>query len=109
MKLPACRALLPLLSVAVACAAEPAAEGNRLPKQSPFLPPAGASTTATPTETLEFAGVSAQVGKKPDLAFYDKSAKKRYWSTEGETKDGIAVLRYDARRQSAVVKVNGVE
>lgn len=109
MRFAARHAFLPLLSVAVACAAESATEAKPLPKHSPFLPPAGATTTAGPTETLEFAGVSAQVGKKPDLAFYDKSAKKRYWITEGETKDGIAVLRYDARRQSAVVKVNGVE
>ena len=98
---------LPLVLAAAACAAE-TTSGTSLPRQSPFLPPGGAAPTAAPAETLEFTGVSL-IGTKADLVFHDKAAKKSHWIAEGDTKDGIAVLRYDARRQQAVVKVNGVE
>lgn len=80
-----------------------------LPKNSPFMPPAGsAPAVAAANETIEFAGVSS-VGKRTDLIFYDKSTKKSHWIAKGETKEGIAVLNYDERREQAVVKVNGVE
>jgi len=80
-----------------------------LPKNSPFMPPAGsAPVAATANETIEFAGVSS-VGKRTDLIFYDKTAKKSHWIAKGETKEGIAVLNYDERREQAVVKINGVE
>lgn len=110
MKLTARLTCLSLLLAAVACAAESSAPaGTALPRHSPFLPAGGAPTAVTPAETLEFAGVSLVVGTKADLIFYDKTAKKTHWITEGETKDGIAVLSYDSRRQQAVVKLNGVE
>jgi hypothetical protein len=99
-------ALLSLLFAAAATAAE---KGLGLPKNSPFMP---AGTAAAPAEAaserIEFAGVSS-VGKKTDLIFYDKTAKKSHWIGLGETKEGIAVLTYDEQREQAVVKVNGVE
>jgi hypothetical protein len=94
-----------VLAGAVAVAAE---SGVGLPKQSPFASPAAAGAPTAANETIEFAGVSS-VGKRTDLIFYDKSVKKSHWIAEGESKEGISVLKYDARREQAVVKVNGVE
>jgi hypothetical protein len=81
-----------------------------LPKNSPFMPPAGSGQAAAAAtgENIEFAGVSA-VGKRTDLVFYDKAAKKSRWIGIGETKDGIELLRYDSRREQAVIRHNGVE
>jgi hypothetical protein len=94
-----------ILASAVAFAAE---VGVGLPKQSPFASPAAPGAPTAANETIEFAGVSL-VGKRTDLIFYDKSVKKSHWIAEGESKEGISVLKYDARREQAVVKVNGVE
>ena len=99
-------ALVPLF-LAVAASAADSAGG--LPKRSPFeLRDAPATPTATASETIEFAGVSSIVGKKTDLIFYDKTAKKSHWISKGETKEGISVVNYDERREEVVVKVNGV-
>src|SRR5687767_10315650 len=98
-------ALFPLL-VAAAIAADEKASG--LAKDSPFKLRGGSSgPTAAANETIEFAGVSS-VGKRTDLIFYDKTAKKSHWIAQGETKEGISVLNYDDRRDEAVVKINGV-
>jgi hypothetical protein len=99
-------ALFPLL-VAGAIAAEEKVSG--LAKETPFKLRGGPSTpTAAANETIEFAGVSS-VGKRTDLIFYDKTAKKSHWIAQGETKEGISVLNYDDRRDEAVVKINGVQ
>jgi hypothetical protein len=99
-------ALFPLL-VAVAIAADEKAGG--LAKESPFKLRGGPSAPAAgANETIEFAGVSS-VGKRTDLIFYDKTAKKSHWIAQGETKEGISVLNYDDRRDEAVVKINGVQ
>ena len=97
-----------LLTAAVASAAQ-SGSSTTLPKENPFGGPATTGPAAAATETLEFAGVSQVVGAKTRLVLYDKTLKKSHWIPEGETKDGIAVMRYDERRQQAVVKVNGVE
>lgn len=80
-----------------------------LPKQSPFSPSgaAGANQVAA-NETLEFAGVSS-VGKKTDVIIFDKATKRKHWIPIGETIEGISVVRYDASRDLAIVKVNGAE
>jgi hypothetical protein len=97
------------LIVAAAECAVSGAQSMALPKNSPFMPPAGAAgPTAAASETIEFAGVSS-VGKRTDLIFHDKSTKKSHWVGIGETKEGIAVLTYDNRREQAVIKLNGVE
>lgn len=99
-------ALLPLLLAGAAAAADP---GMGLPKNSPFVPANVAPAPAEGSgERLELAGVSS-IGKKTDLIFYDKIAKKSHWIGLGETKDGIAVLSYDEPREQVVVRVNGVE
>src|SRR5688500_14872751 len=98
-------ALVPLFLAVVVSAADPA---GGLPKRSPFeLRGAPATPTAATNETIEFAGVSSIVGKKTDLIFYDKTAKKSHWIAQGETKEGISVVNYDERREEVVVKVNG--
>lgn len=95
--------------VAVGVCAGAAGQPSTLPKTSPFLPPAGAGQAAVNAgEVIEFAGVSS-VGKRTDLVFYDKAAKKSRWVGIGETKEGIELLRYDPRREQAVIKHNGVE
>jgi hypothetical protein len=78
-----------------------------LPKDSPFLP-AGTTSTTTPGETLEFAGISV-VGNRTDLIFHDKATKKTSWVRLGATANGISALKYDAKLEQAVVRVNGVE
>src|SRR5262245_51694001 len=95
-----------LLLVAAAHAEEKAVG---LPKKTPFgAPGAPAVAAEAPGERYEFAGVSV-IGKKTDLIFYDKTAKKSHWIGLGETKEGIAVLTYDERREQAIVKINGTE
>jgi hypothetical protein len=97
---------LPLMIAAVAIAEEKPAG---LPKTSPFMPvgtPVAAVDGAA--ERIEFAGVSS-IGKKTDLIFYDKVAKKNYWIAKGETKEGISVVNYDERREQAFVKINGTD
>jgi hypothetical protein len=106
------RALLPaaclfLLAVA-ARAGEPAPSG--LPRQSPFAPAGApaAESGAAPAETLEFAGVSS-VGRRTDLIFHDREAKRTHWIGVGESKAGIQVVAYDSRREQAILKVNGAD
>ncbi len=106
MKFAARLVALPLLA-----AAAPAADnhGNPLPKASPFQP-AGAVPTqaAAANETIEFAGVST-IGKKTELIFKNKASSKTSWLVKGDTRDGITLLNYDAAKEQAVVKHNGVE
>jgi hypothetical protein len=95
--------------VAAAMAQEEKDKSLSIPKESPFKQRGGpAVTVAAASETIDFAGVNA-VGKRTDLRFYDKTTKKGYWIAEGETVEGINVLKYDARREQVVVKINGVE
>jgi hypothetical protein len=78
-------------------------------KTSPFMPPpAAGDAAAAPSETIEFAGVSS-VGKRLDLIFHDKGTKKNHWIGIGETKEGIAVISYDERREQVSIKLNGVD
>lgn len=106
--LPSLRLALATVVAAAACAGG-SAQQMALPKNSPFMPPAGQVTAAAAaSETIEFAGVSS-VGKRTDLIFYDKTAKKNHWVGLGETKEGIAAVSYDHRREQAVIKLNGVE
>lgn len=107
--MPALPPLLPIVAFAAAAswafAAEPAGAG----KKSPFLPVVPAGTAAvTADETIEFAGVSV-VGTKTDLIFHDKASKKNRWVPLGETVEGITALNYDARREQAVVKIDGAQ
>lgn len=98
--------LLPFALVAAAWAQE---KPLGLPKSSPFEDRRKpAAQIAAASETIEFVGVSA-LGKRTDLIIQDKSTKKSHWIAEGETKEGISVLKYDARREQVVVKVNGTE
>lgn len=78
-----------------------------LAKQSPFAPPASANAAPqTAQDTIEFAGVSS-IGKKTDLIFFDRTAKKSRWVPLGETVDGISAISYDPQHERASVKING--
>lgn len=85
-----------------------AAESSGAPKNSPFMPSGttGGAPAAAASGTIEFAGVSS-VGKRTDLIFHDRNAKKNRWVGIGETVEGISVVSYDSRREEAVVKING--
>ena len=98
------------LALAVVATASAADTSSGLAKESPFKLKGGpAAPVASAHETIEFAGVSSIVGKKTDLIFYDKTAKKSHWITPGESKEGISVISYDESREEAVVKINGVQ
>lgn len=100
---------LALLPFAAATLMAGAAESkSTLVRETPFAPPAQAAGPAQANETIEFAGVYT-AGKRTDLIFLDKTAKKNHWIGIGETKEGIAVVSYDERREQAVVKMNGSE
>jgi hypothetical protein len=77
------------------------------PANSPFLPGNG-SAKSDSDETIELAGVST-VGDRTDLIFHDKASKKNRWVRLGSTAEGITALKYDARLEQAVVRINGVE
>ena len=78
-------------------------------KINPFKPASGGDApAAASSESIEFAGVS-QLGKTTHLIFHDKAAKKNRWVGLGETVEGITVVKYDERREQAVVKINGTE
>lgn len=86
-----------------------AAETSGAPKNSPFMPATtGGAAVVSASETIEFAGISS-VGKRTDLIFHDKAAKKSRWVGVGETVEGISVVSFDPRRDEAVVKINGVQ
>lgn len=97
------RRLLTLFALASALALPEVAMGQ----VSPFMPPEAAAAGAISSgETIEFAGVI--VGRKTDLIFFDKTAKKSRWVSLGETNEGIQAIRYDAERGTAEVRINGV-
>jgi hypothetical protein len=103
-------AVLTLLGAVGARAADspPVAAG---PKASPFMPPANAATAPTAVdsgETLEFAGISS-VGSRTDYIVHDRTAKKSHWLGMGETKNGIALVSHDARRDVLTISANGVQ
>lgn len=104
--------MAPVLFRTVTCLALLAPLGlaaqSALPKQSPFAPPAGSVAAPVANETLEFAGVSS-MGKKIDVIIHDKEAKRKHWIAVGDTVEGISVLRYDAGREQAVIRVNDTE
>lgn len=96
-------------SVAVYAADAPVATGGN--KVSPFMPPASAAqaaTTGDPGENLEFAGISS-VGNRTDFIIHDKSAKKSFWIGVGETKNGVALVSHDPRRDILTVTTNGLQ
>ncbi|MES2695224.1 MAG: hypothetical protein V4773_17245 [Verrucomicrobiota bacterium] len=100
-----------ILSVLALSAATATIAPAQNPKfiEDPFKPaPSAGGAAPTAHETIEFAGVS-QLGKTTHLIFLDKVAKKSRWVKEGETVEGISVLKYDPRLEQVVVKINGAE
>ena len=101
---------LALAGAVTALAAEaPAATGGN--KASPFMPPAAAvpaATTGATGEALEFAGISS-IGDRTDFVIHDKSAKKSFWIGIGETKNGVALVSHDPRRDVLTVNANGIQ
>jgi hypothetical protein len=77
-------------------------------KDSPFMPPAMAMVSTSPSESLEFAGVNV-MGDKTFISIYDKQTKKGRWISVSGTEAGISVLAYDARRDQVVVKSGEIQ
>lgn len=75
------------------------------PFSAPAASPGAASATA---DGLEFAGMS-EIGKEVHFVFVDKAAKKQRWVKEGETTDGISIVRYDSRIEQVTIRHNGAE
>jgi hypothetical protein len=87
----------------------PASSGGA--KASPFMPPAAAAQVAAAGdsgETLEFAGISS-VGSRTDFIVYDRSSKKSFWIGMGETKNGIALVSHDPKRDILTLTSNGIQ
>jgi hypothetical protein len=76
-------------------------------KDSPFTQ-AGGTKSAAKDETLDFAGVST-VGKKTMINLYDREAKRGFWVQEGETSDGITVVKYDSSHDQVTVRRKGID
>jgi hypothetical protein len=112
--MPLPRALSLLIAVLAGLSAAFAAETpsqSAGPKSSPFMPPAVAtpvSAEAEPGEILEFAGISS-VGSRTDFIVHDRSAKKSFWIGMGETKNGIALVSHDPKRDILTITSNGVQ
>jgi len=78
-----------------------------LPKDSPFLPPAGAAVaSAGAAETLELAGISG-TGKTTLVCIVDTQTKRSHWIAVDATVEGIKVVAFDARQEQATVLVGG--
>lgn len=98
-------ALLPtlVLSAMATAWAQPTAVSN------PFSPPASApGAAATSNDGIEFAGIS-EVGKEIHFIFFDKTVKKARWVKDGETTEGISIVRYDSRVEQVTIRLNGAE
>lgn len=107
---PALRILiLALVGLGGAFAADtPATSGAS--KASPFMPPTAAAQVAAAGdsgETLEFAGISS-VGSRTDFIVHDRSSKKTFWIGMGETKNGIALVSHDPKRDILTLTANGI-
>jgi hypothetical protein len=76
-------------------------------KDSPFTQSGGAKSP-TKDETLDFAGVST-VGKKTMINLYDREAKRGFWVQEGDTSDGVTVVKYDGRHDQVTVRRKGID
>lgn len=79
-----------------------------VPKDSPFLPNSSGKAATSPSESLEFAGVST-VGKKTMINLYDGEQKHGFWVEVGATSDGVTVLKYDSAHDQVTVRRDGVE
>lgn len=76
---------------------------------NPFsAPTSGPAAAATSHDGLEFAGMS-EMGKEVHFVFVDKAAKKTRWVKEGETTEGISIVRYDSRVEQVTIRYNGTE
>lgn len=75
---------------------------------NPFSAPAASTVAATTSEGIEFAGMT-EIGKDVHFVFVDKAAKKTRWVKEGDTVEGISIIRYDSRVEQVTIRYNGTE
>lgn len=102
MRRPVLLSLLTLVAAETSFAQAPAIS-------NPFSAPAASPGTAAATQDgIEFAGMS-EIGKEVHFVFVDKAAKKSRWVKEGETTEGISIVRYDPRVEQVTIRYNGSE
>jgi hypothetical protein len=78
-----------------------------LPKDSPFMPVAGAAAVDQPSgETLELKGFSAS-DKKTLVCIYDNQAKRSHWIPVEATVEGIKVVSFNAAKEEVDLVVGG--
>jgi hypothetical protein len=85
-----------------------AAEASKLVSVTPFVSQGSAAAPAASHEAYEFAAVSI-IGKKTLVNIYEKAAKKGRWIAEGDTVEGIAVVKFDPATDQVVARIHGVE
>lgn len=102
MRRPVLLSLLTLGATATSFAQAPAISN---PFSAPAASPGAAATTH---DGIEFAGMS-EIGKEVHFVFVDKTAKKTRWVKEGETTEGISIVRYDSRVEQVTIRYNGAE
>jgi hypothetical protein len=93
---------LPLVASLLALSGSGAAA--QILKDSPFLPPAGATTAAPVQETLQLSGVIAS-GKSILVNITETKTKLSLWIPVGQTTDGVEVLSYDDATDTVAIRV----
>lgn len=95
------------IATTLAVAASLAAQPQRPAKDSPFLPPAGATApAATGPAAYELTGMSV-VGKDTLLSVLRVSDKRSTWIPVGKTVSEITAVSYDPAKDEAVIRVDG--
>lgn len=95
-----------LLSLALFCSSLTAAESPA--KESPFLPPPGATTVAMPAAPLGYSlsGMTT-VGKETLLSITREKDKRSTWIAVGKTSGEVTVLNYDPKKDEAIIEADG--
>lgn len=100
------RALPLLVLVSVACGTLKSAP--QVIQPSPFLAPPseGPAAPAAPTGVHEFTGVII-TGKTILVNLTDTQAKKSFWIQLGKSEEGVEILDYDRKSDTATVRIRG--
>lgn len=77
-------------------------------KESPFLPPPGATTAAPQAAPTEYSlsGMTT-VGKETLLSITREKDKRSTWIAVGKSSNEITVLSYDPKKDEAVIEADG--
>lgn len=83
------------------------ARADSLPKDSPFVPPAGTAAAAPAADAgYAFTGMT-QLGRDTLLGFARLSDKRSVWVPLGKTVGDLTAVAYDAKTDTATIQVDG--